>query len=107
MEKNLRYKLHKVKKQWVAIGVTTVTLSFLAGGQVVAADTNNNDGTSVQVNKMVPSDPKFDAQAQNGQLAQAMFKAANQADQTATSQVSPATDGTSSNQGPAGTLGNC
>lgn len=98
MEKNLRYKLHKVKKQWVAIGVTTVTLSFLAGGQVVAADTNNNDGTSVQVNKMVPSDPKFDAQAQNGQLAQAMFKAANQADQTATSQVSPATDGRVDNQ---------
>ena len=98
MEKNLCYKLHKVKKQWVAIGVTTVTLSFLAGGQVVAADTNNNDGTSVQVNKMVPSDPKFDAQAQNGQLAQAMFKAANQADQTATSQVSPATDGRVDNQ---------
>ncbi|MFC3931264.1 glycoside hydrolase family 70 protein [Streptococcus dentapri] len=39
MERNLRYKLHKVKKQWVAIGVSTFAAAISVGGQVVAADT--------------------------------------------------------------------
>ncbi|WP_398601056.1 glycoside hydrolase family 70 protein [Streptococcus tangpeifui] len=93
MEKNLRYKLHKVKKQWVAIGVTTFAVGFLAGGQVVAADTTDGNGGNTQVAHLIPKEPtdyKFDTPS-------GIFTGLN----FANAQTSPAGDNAGANQ-PAG-----
>lgn len=50
MEKQTRYKMHKVKKQWVAVSVATLAFA-LAGGKVASADdvvapVANGDGTA-------------------------------------------------------------
>ena len=36
MENKVRFKLHKVKKNWVTIGVTTLSMVALAGGSLLA-----------------------------------------------------------------------
>ena len=36
MGKKVHYKLHKVKKQWVTIAVTSVALASIVGGATVA-----------------------------------------------------------------------
>ena len=36
MEKKVGFKLHKVKKNWVTIGVSTLSMVALAGGALLA-----------------------------------------------------------------------
>ena len=51
MEKKVRYKLHKVKKQWVTIAVTALSvvgLGVAVGSPTVSADTT--DAVTVVVN---------------------------------------------------------
>lgn len=51
MENKVRYKLHKVKKQWVTLAVASVALATIVGGSVAtsslasAEETNNSNGS--------------------------------------------------------------
>ena len=51
MENKVRYKLHKVKKQWVTLAVASVALATIIGGSVAtsslasAEETNNSNGS--------------------------------------------------------------
>ena len=42
----VRFKLHKVKKNWVTIGVTTLSMVALAGGSLLAQGKVEADETS-------------------------------------------------------------
>ena len=46
MENKVRFKLHKVKKNWVTIGVTTLSMVALAGGSLLAQGKVEADETS-------------------------------------------------------------
>lgn len=46
MENKVRFKLHKVKKNWVTIGVTTLSMVALAGGNLLAQGKVEADETS-------------------------------------------------------------
>lgn len=46
MENKVRFKLHKVKKSWVTIGVTTLSMVALAGGSLLAQGKVEADETS-------------------------------------------------------------
>ena len=46
MENKVRFKLHKVKKNWVTIGVTTLSIVALAGGSLLAQGKVEADETS-------------------------------------------------------------
>ena len=46
MENKVRFKLHKVKKNWVTIGVTTLSMVTLAGGSLLAQGKVEADETS-------------------------------------------------------------
>ena len=46
MENKVRFKLHKVKKNWVTIGVTTLSMIALAGGSLLAQGKVEADETS-------------------------------------------------------------
>ena len=37
MENKVRYKLHKVKKQWVTLAVASVALATIVGGSVTTS----------------------------------------------------------------------
>ena len=47
MENKVRFKLHKVKKNWVTIGVTTLSMVALAGGSLLAQGKVEADETSM------------------------------------------------------------
>ena len=46
MENKVRFKLHKVKKNWVTIGVTTLSMVALAGGKPPSSRKVEADETS-------------------------------------------------------------
>ena len=46
MENKVRFKLHKVKKNWVTIGVTTLSMVALAGGSLLSQGKVEADETS-------------------------------------------------------------
>ena len=46
MENKVRFKLHKVKKSWVTIGVTTLSMVALAGGSLLSQGKVEADETS-------------------------------------------------------------
>ena len=46
MENKVRFKLHKVKKNWVTIGVTTLSMVAFAGGSLLAQGKVEADETS-------------------------------------------------------------
>ena len=53
MENKVRFKLHKVKKNWVTIGVTTLSMvawqaEVLAQGKVEADETSTPNGDGLQ-----------------------------------------------------------
>ena len=66
MEQKVRFKLHKVKKNWVTIGVTALSMVTVAGGtlledqQVQADEQNaaNQSGDSSQDLLQETTDPR-------------------------------------------------
>ena len=46
MGKKVHYKLHKVKKQWVTIAVTSAALASIVGGATVANQKVSADETT-------------------------------------------------------------
>ena len=67
MENKVRFKLHKVKKNWVTIGVTTLSMVALAGGSLLAQGkaeikfdkTTHDFGTFSENNPVVSCTFKF------------------------------------------------
>ena len=49
MGKKVHYKLHKVKKQWVTIAVTSAALASIVGGATVANQKVSDDQTRLFV----------------------------------------------------------
>ena len=49
MGKKVHYKLHKVKKQWVTIAVTSAALATIVGGATVANQKVSADETTQPV----------------------------------------------------------
>ena len=49
MGKKVHYKLHKVKKQWVTIAVTSAALASIVGGATVANQKVSADETTEPV----------------------------------------------------------
>ena len=49
MGKKVHYKLHKVKKQWVTIAVTSAALASIVGGATVANQKVSADETTQPV----------------------------------------------------------
>ena len=47
MEKKVGFKLHKVKKNWVTIGVSTLSMVALAGGALLADQSAQADEVSL------------------------------------------------------------
>ena len=53
MEKKVGFKLHKVKKNWVTIGVSTLSMVALAGGALLADQSAQADEVSLPIGSVL------------------------------------------------------
>lgn len=101
MENKVRYKLHKVKKQWVTLAVASVALATIVGGSVAtsslasAEETNNSNGspstTTVgeNTNPVVEKEVGATTEVANTSNATTTERAAITADKPAETTVQP------------------
>ena len=101
MENKVRYKLHKVKKQWVTLAVASVALATIVGGSVTttslasAEETNNSNGspstTTVgeNTNPVVEKEVGATTEVANTSNATTTERAAVTADKPAEATVQP------------------
>ena len=101
MENKVRYKLHKVKKQWVTLAVASVALATIVGGSVAtsslasAEETNNSNGspstTTVgeNTNPVVEKEVGTTTEVANTSNATTTDRAAVTADKPAETTVQP------------------
>ena len=65
MENKVRYKLHKVKKQWVTLAVASVALATIVGASVTtsslvsAEEINNTNGSPSTTTVGENTNPEF------------------------------------------------
>ena len=103
MENKVRYKLHKVKKQWVTLAVASAALATIVGGSVAtsshvsAEETNNSNGlpstTTVgeNTNPVVEKEVGATTEVANVSNATTTDRAAVTADKPAETSVQPST----------------
>ena len=103
MENKVRYKLHKVKKQWVTLAVASAALATIVGGSVAtsshvsAEETNNSNGspstTTVgeNTNPVVEREVGSTTEVANVSNATTTDRAAVTADKPAETSVQPST----------------
>ena len=101
MENKVRYKLHKVKKQWVTLAVASAALATIVGGSVAtsslasAEETNNSNGspstTTVgeNTNPVVEKEVGATTEVANTSTATTTERAAITADKPAETTVQP------------------
>ena len=101
MENKVRYKLHKVKKQWVTLAVASAALATIVGGSVAtsslasAEETNNSNGspstTTVgeNTNPVVEKEVGATTEVANTSNATTTERAAITADKPAETTVQP------------------
>ena len=101
MENKVRYKLHKVKKQWVTLAVASAALATIVGGSVAtsslasAEETNNSNGspstTTVgeNTNPVVEKEVGATTEVANTSNATTTDRAAITADKPAETTVQP------------------
>ena len=103
MENKVRYKLHKVKKQWVTLAVASAALATIVGGSVAtsshvsAEETNNSNGlpstTTVgeNTNPVVEREVGSTTEVANVSNATTTDRAAVTADKPSETSVQPST----------------
>ena len=53
MEQKVRFKMHKVKKNWVTIGVTALSMVTVAGGTLLADQQVQADEQNPQISRVI------------------------------------------------------
>ena len=101
MENKVRYKLHKVKKQWVTLAVASAALATIVGGSVAtsslasAEETNNSNGSpsttivGENTNPVVEKEVGATTEVANTSNATTTERAAITADKPAETTVQP------------------